>query len=64
MEISGDHRWLPVETGVVAGGDHGFVLDVEWVVNRWICLVLKWVLRVVIVNGEFVLVLGSIWCSC
>lgn len=53
-----------METKVVAGGDRGFVLDVEWVVNRWICLVLEWVLRVVIVNGEFVLVLGSIWCSC
>ena len=63
-----------MEIGVVAGGDQW---RPEWLLveivglflmwngfNRWICLVLEWVLWVVIVNGEFVLVLGSIWCSC
>ena len=37
---------------------------VFFVVDCWFCLVLEWVLRVVIVNGGFVLVLGWIWCPC
>ena len=50
--------WICFGCGIGCGSWVFFVVDC------WFCLVLEWVLRVVIVSGGFVLVLGWIWSPC
>ena len=65
MVVGGDRGWFTDgDRGWFTSGDLGFVFAMGWVLDRRICLLLEWVLRVVIVNGEFVLALGWIWFPC